>query len=83
MNFDYTDEFENYFLVIFRIDGVPFSALVDKESHNVIEITTLVSGIYNASHPYDKDTSLKSIEWLNVDYFAFEDAIKEYFDANY
>ena len=83
MNFDYTDEFENFFLVIFHINGIPFSALVDKESHSVIDISTLVSGNYNASHPYDRDTPLKHIDWLGVDYFTYESAIKEYFDANY
>lgn len=83
MNFDYTDEFENYFLVIFHINDIPFSAIVDKESHNVIDISTLVSGNYNGSHPYNKDTSLKQIDWLDVNYFDYEDTIKEYFDANY
>ena len=38
MNFDYTDELDNYFLVIFKIEGIPFSAQVDKESKSVIDI---------------------------------------------
>ena len=83
MNFDYTEEFDNYFLVIFKIDNIPFSVIVDKETHDVVDVSTLTNGIYNSSHPYDKDTSLKSIDWLPVNYFEIVDVIKEYFDKTY
>ena len=45
MDFIYTDEFDNYFLTIFKIDGIPFSAMIDKVSKEVIDISTLVSGV--------------------------------------
>ena len=83
MNFDYTEEFDDYFLVIFKIDDMPFSAIVDKETHDVEDVSTLTSGIYNSSHPYDKDTSLKNIDWLPVNYFEIVVVIKEYFDKTY
>ena len=79
MDFIYTDEFDNYFLTIFKIDGIPFSALTDKVSKEVIDISTLVSGVYNASHPYNQNMSLKEIDWLSVNYFEIEDALVEYF----
>ena len=83
MNFDYTEEFNDYFLVIFNINTIPFSAIVDKGTHNVVDVSTLVNGVYNSSYPYDKDTSLKTINWLPVNYFEVVDAIKEFFDNNY
>ena len=79
MNFNYTDELDNYYLVTFNVEGIPFAAQVDKESKRVIDITTLTSGVYNASHPYNIDTSLKQIDWLPVNYFEIEDAIVEFF----
>lgn len=83
MDFEYTDEFDKYFLTIFKIDGVPFSALVDKESKSVIDISTLINGIYNASHPYNQNTSLKEIDWLSVNYYDIEKVITEYFTNEY
>ena len=83
MNFDYTEEFENYFLVLFNINNIPFSAIVDKETHNVIDIVTLKNGMDNSEHSYDKDTSMKTMTWLPVSYFEVEDVIKKYFNENY
>ena len=79
MNFDYTDELDNYYLVTFTVDGIPFAAQVDKETKQVIDITTLASGVQNASRPYNIDTSLKQIDWLSVNYFEVEDALVEFF----
>lgn len=83
MNFDYTDELDNYFLVIFKIEGIPFSAQVDKESKSVIDICTLANGVYNASYPYNINTTLKQIDWLPLNYFEVEDALVEYFTNEY
>lgn len=80
MNFNYTDELDNYYLVTFNVEGIPFAAQVDKESKAVIDITTLTSGVHNnGHHPYNKDTSLKQIDWLPVNYFEIEDALVEFF----
>lgn len=83
MNFDYTDELENYYLTIFHVNGIPCSAIVDKESKKVIDISTLTSGVYNGSHPYNKDTSLKCIDWIDISYYDLEEAIEEYFTTEY
>ena len=81
MDFIYTEEFQNYYLAIFHVDDIPFSAMVDKETKTVIDISTLTSGVYNNGyHPYNKDTSLKEIDWLSVSYFEVEEALVGYFN---
>lgn len=81
MNFDYT-ELNDYFLVIFKIDGIPFASIVDKENKSVVDVFTLDSGVHNGSHAYDTNTSLKKIDWLSLGYFEIEEAIYEYFSEH-
>ena len=71
-------ELDEYYLFIFKVDGIPCSAMVDKESKKVIDIFTLVNGNYNGSHPYDKNTSLKNINWMPITYFEVEKVMLEY-----
>ena len=77
MNFTYTDELD-YYLVLFSIDGVEFSAIVDKESKSVVDIVTLKNGI-RFDTPYNENTSLKTMNWLSLNYFDVEDALVEFF----
>lgn len=83
LTIDYTDELENYFLLIFKVEGIPCAGMVDKETHEVIDLFLLTSGVYNGSHPYNKDTSLKEVDWLPINYFNLEDDIKKYFNETY
>ena len=78
MDFTYTDELD-YYLVIFNIEDIPFSAQIDKESKQVIDISTMTNGVFNASHPYNINTPLKQINWLPVSYFDIEDVLVEFF----
>lgn len=81
MDFIYTEEFQEYYIVIFHVDDIPFSAMIDKQTKAVIDISTLTSGVYNKGHhPYNKDTSLKQIDWLPVNYFEVEEALVGYFN---
>lgn len=81
MDFIYTEEFQDYYIVIFKVDEIPFSAMIDKETKKIIDISTLTSGVYTKGHqPYDKDTSMKQIDWLPVSYFEIEDALMGYFN---
>ena len=49
MNFDYTDELEHYYLTIFHVNGIPCSAIVDKESKKVIVSVVLINCAYQNS----------------------------------
>lgn len=82
MEFTYTDELD-YILVMFNIDGVHFSSIVDKESKKVVDIFTLNNGRYGAINPYNENTSLKNITWLPVTYFEVEKAIEDFFANEY
>ena len=83
-NFDLASfELDEYYLIVFKIVGVPFYAMVDKESRAVIDIYTLTNGNHNASHPYDKDTSLKFIDWLPLNYFEMESIINDYIKVTF
>lgn len=83
-NFDLASfELDDYYLIFFKICGIPFYAQVDKESRVVIDITTLANGNYNASHPYDKNTSLKFIDWLPLNYFEMESVVNDYIKVTF
>lgn len=79
MDFIFTEEFQDYYLVIFNVCGIDFSSIIDKETKRVVDIFTLKNGKYG-SVPYNENTSLKTLTCLPVNYFEVEDALIGYFN---
>lgn len=78
--YDWT-ELDNYYLVLFTVDGIKFYALVDKETSEPFRIATLQNGNLD-TFAFNSEDDYKCMSHnLSVDYFTVYDDIKAYFKS--
>lgn len=71
-------EMDGWYFVVFTFDGIAFGCCVDKESREVVDISTLHSGIIH-NVPFDHGTDLKRLgNTIGLDYFEVCNLLKTY-----
>lgn len=80
LSYDWT-ELDNYYLVLFTVDGIKFYALVDKETSEPFRIASLHQGNLDTFAFNAEDDYKIMSNGLSVSYFDVYDEIKAYFQS--